>query len=69
MSDSDSRSAPDGAHDPDPLETILHVEDDPTVRKLFAHGLRRAGYRVHEATNGGEAVKVFDGYGAASTCC
>ena len=41
-------------------ETILLVEDEPAVRQLFAQALIRAGYRVHEARNGQEAVKVFD---------
>lgn len=41
-------------------ETILLVEDEPAVRQLFAMALSRAGYTVHEARNGEEAVKVFD---------
>jgi two-component system, cell cycle sensor histidine kinase and response regulator CckA len=45
------------------LETILLVEDEPAVRQLFAHALSRAGYRVFEARNGEEAVKVFDQHG------
>lgn len=48
---------------PDPRETILLVEDEPTVRQLFAQALTRAGYRVHEARNGQEAIKVFDQHG------
>src|SRR3954470_5105712 len=44
-------------------ETILLVEDDPAVRQLFAQALIRAGYRVHEARNGQEAMKVFDQHG------
>jgi two-component system, cell cycle sensor histidine kinase and response regulator CckA len=44
-------------------ETILLVEDEPAVRQLFAQALLRAGYRVHEARNGQEAVKVFDQHG------
>jgi two-component system, cell cycle sensor histidine kinase and response regulator CckA len=44
-------------------ETILLVEDEPAVRQLFAQALTRAGYRVHEARNGQEAVKVFDQHG------
>ena len=46
-------------------ETILLVEDEPAVRELFAHALARAGYRVFEARNGQEAVKVFDQHGEA----
>jgi two-component system, cell cycle sensor histidine kinase and response regulator CckA len=44
-------------------ETILLVEDEPAVRQLFAQALTRAGYRVHEARNGHEAMKLFDQYG------
>lgn len=47
----------------DPRETILLVEDEPAVRQLFAQALSRAGYRVYEARNGQEAVKVFDQHG------
>jgi two-component system, cell cycle sensor histidine kinase and response regulator CckA len=45
------------------LETILLVEDEPAVRQLFAQALTRAGYSVHEARNGQEAMKLFDQYG------
>jgi two-component system cell cycle sensor histidine kinase/response regulator CckA len=45
------------------LETILLVEDEPAVRQLFAQALMRAGYSVHEARNGQEAMKVFDQHG------
>jgi two-component system, cell cycle sensor histidine kinase and response regulator CckA len=45
------------------LETILLVEDEPAVRQLFSLALTRAGYRVHEARNGQEALKVFDQHG------
>ena len=44
-------------------ETILLVEDEPAVRQLFAQALLRAGYRVHEARNGQEALKIFDEHG------
>jgi len=46
-------------------ETILLVEDEPAVRQLFAQALTRAGYHVHEARNGQEAMKVFDQHGDA----
>ncbi len=46
-----------------PLETILLVEDEPAVRQLFAQALSRAGYSVHEARNGQEALKVFERHG------
>jgi two-component system cell cycle sensor histidine kinase/response regulator CckA len=44
----------------DARETILLVEDEPAVRQLFAQALGRAGYRVYEARNGQEAIKLFD---------
>ena len=47
----------------EPRETILLVEDEPAVRQLFAVALARAGYQVHEARNGQEAMKVFDQHG------
>ena len=46
-----------------PRETILLVEDEPAVRQLFAQALVRAGYNVHEARNGQEALDVFDQHG------
>jgi len=49
-----------GAHG---RETILLVEDEPAVRLLFAQALAGAGYRVFEARNGQEAIKVFDEHG------
>lgn len=44
-------------------ETILLVEDEPAVRQLFMQALTRAGYRVYEARNGQEALKVFEQHG------
>ena len=44
-------------------ETILLVEDEPAVRQLFSHALSRAGYRVYEARNGQEALKLFEQHG------
>ena len=44
-------------------ETILLVEDEPAVRQLFLQALVRAGYKVHEARNGQEALEVFDRHG------
>ncbi len=56
--------AADEAQTPaDARETILLVEDEPAVRQLFAQALSRAGYRVFEARNGQEAIKVFDQHG------
>ena len=44
-------------------ETILLVDDEAAVRQLCAKALTRAGYRVHQACNGPEALRVFDEYG------
>ena len=37
--------------------TILIVEDDPDVRRLYAIGLNQRGYQVKLAANGAEAVE------------
>jgi len=39
--------------------TILTVEDNPNIRKMIAYNLRRAGFRVIEAGDGKEAVRVL----------
>ncbi len=39
-------------------ETVLAVEDNKDVRRLAAQILKRQGYRVLEAANGGEALLV-----------
>jgi PAS domain S-box-containing protein len=39
-------------------ETVLVVEDDPSVRRLAVIGLRSHGYRVLEARNAAEALGV-----------
>lgn len=57
--------ARDAGRASDARETILLVEDEPAVRQLFAQALARAGYRVLEARNGQEAMKVFDQHGDA----
>lgn len=57
--------SPDDGRAAGARETILLVEDEPAVRQLFAQALTRAGYRVYEARNGQEAVKVFDQHGDA----
>jgi len=41
---------------PAPPERVLLAEDDPELRRIFATALRRAGYRVVEARDGGEVI-------------
>jgi len=40
--------------------TVLLVEDDAAVRQVYTRLLSRSGFNVVSATNGSEAVKVFD---------
>lgn len=41
-------------------QSILVVDDDPHIREVLRFALEKAGFRVHEASNGAEAVQRFD---------
>jgi two-component system cell cycle sensor histidine kinase/response regulator CckA len=41
-------------------ETLLLVEDEDSVRRLLVHVLARCGYKVLEASNGKEALLIFE---------
>jgi CheY-like chemotaxis protein len=43
-------------------ETVLIVEDDPTVREVTARTLSRLGYCLLEAADGEEALRVAESY-------
>jgi CheY-like chemotaxis protein len=43
-------------------ETVLVVEDEPSVRKLTRRALESFGYRVLEAADGPEALEIVRGH-------
>jgi PAS domain S-box-containing protein len=51
-----SRETPEPIEAPGGTETILLVEDDQSLRRLTALGLRKLGYAVLEASNGVDAI-------------
>jgi signal transduction histidine kinase/CheY-like chemotaxis protein len=53
-----SRTAGRGPESPIGRETILVAEDEPAVRAFVERVLSHAGYRVHTAANGEEAVRL-----------
>jgi CheY-like chemotaxis protein len=44
-------------------ESLLLVEDDEQVRRVIGRSLRVLGYKVHEARNGQEALKLWQTLG------
>lgn len=46
-----------------PAVSILLVDDEPAIRSLMGMALADAGYRVLQASNGNEALQVFDEQG------
>jgi two-component system, cell cycle sensor histidine kinase and response regulator CckA len=48
------------AGQPAGTETVLVAEDQDGVRALIQRGLERAGYRVMEAADGAEALRLFE---------
>jgi PAS domain S-box-containing protein len=56
---SEMPEVPDEASLPRGTETILLVEDDPSLRRLTGRYLRAMGYRTLEATQGAEGLGIF----------
>ena len=45
------------------MSTILIVDDEAHILRVTSMWLRRHGYQLVEATNGSEALELFDRYG------
>ncbi len=62
-----SAPTPESASDEfgDASATILFVEDEDGIRGFVSNALRREGYRVLEARDGAEALRVLQNEGAA----
>lgn len=43
----------------EPVKSILFVDDEEPVRRLFKEALEKFGYQVRLATNGNEAIAFF----------
>ena len=57
MDNTSAKSVPDTALHPRDKTHLLVVEDEPTIRELFAALLRRAGYSVAQAKDGFAALE------------
>ena len=47
-----------------PIASVLVVDDEKSVRYMLRQVLERTGYRVFEASNGHEALRVLDEHNA-----
>ncbi|WP_375399017.1 PAS domain S-box protein [uncultured Sphingomonas sp.] len=59
FSESDPETAAEGSHE----ETVLVIDDEPTVRMLIVEVLEEAGYQALEAEDGAAGLKFLQGGG------
>jgi response regulator RpfG family c-di-GMP phosphodiesterase len=45
------------------VPTVMVVDDEPMVLRMMAHALQQAGYTVHKASNGPDALALAEGLG------